>query len=1032
MNRSPAARQFLLVTAIFVGCCCVPKFCWAQADADEAKELQAKRNALFVQAGKLKVAGKFDEAIPLAQEVVKIDEQRYGKLNTTVLNSLRYLGLLHKSAKHLEEADTILREVAKRFDSLHDESNPEYINTLSDLGNLQRDLDRIERSESFHRRAYSLAIKSGRRDSVQASAATGMGLYFFAIGEPRRALPLLVEAREIMIEAGLQKQKRSQYVRLLNSLGAIYGSLQQLERSRAMFEEALALLRGTVGENHIDYLLSLKNQGVSYLQAGDLENATLTLQQGLRINERLAGVNGISNADYLNDLGQVALRKGDFKGAETLFRRARQLLASKPEVVQTQRAIHGLVTSQGATGRFAAAFELQTEIMEFQQKPIGKILSVGAENGMSEYLQSITASIEVLCMLAGQVQQADHLAAETALTWTLRRKGIIAETLCHFREQENTISQDPSVRPMVNQLRNLRSQLAEAALNPDKADDPGFREQKDRWESEADRLERQVHRKISAYRSQQTQPFHTVEASSLRKKLPAEGVLIECLCTRIRNFKAFGQESNWGPDHYFAFILHPEQDSQVQLVDLGEANVIDKAIKTFRTKFEETPRELRGSDEKTVEEDFRKVSNELYELIFAPLRQHLGKATLIYLAPDGQLSQIPFEALADKEEKYLLESYRFAYLVTGRDLLQARLKPATNGPIAGRSPVSGPGTRRNGPVPPGPRGPARRNNPNPSAPVPGRPSMPGGDNRIVAGRGTVVFAGPDFDLKASDRQTQVNALLGNGRPSNNLVAVRGFTASDTRSLHWQPLAGAAAEAEDIRKALSGKGYGPLKTYVGPEALEEVFKTIAPPRILHIATHGFFLPDKKPASPAAEPQPAQENPAEGGEEGRGGMALARLRQMRDPMRRSGIVLAGANAVDEPGAAGMEDGWVTAEEISLMDLHGTEMVVLSACETGLGDVRLGEGVFGLRRAFLNAGARTLVTSLFEVPDAETRALMRHFYGELANGANKLDALHAAKVALRRERLEKNEAAHPFFWASFILIGDPKLAVTRTEGS
>ena len=173
-----------------------------------------------------------------------------------------------------------------------------------------------------------------------------------------------------------------------------------------------------------------------------------------------------------------------------------------------------------------------------------------------------------------------------------------------------------------------------------------------------------------------------------------------------------------------------------------------------------------------------------------------------------------------------------------------------------------------------------------------------------------------------------------------------------------------------------------------------------------------------------------SPAEA-EEGRGGMALARLRAMRDPMRRSGIVLAGANAVEEADQAGVEDGWVTAEEISLMNLRGTDMVVLSACETGLGDVRLGEGVFGLRRAFLNAGARTLVTSLFEVPDAETRALMRHFYEELAKGTNKLDALHAAKTMLRKERLEKNEAAHPFFWASFILIGDPKMAVTREAG-
>src|SRR5258707_4878921 len=93
-------------------------------------------------------------------------------------------------------------------------------------------------------------------------------------------------------------------------------------------------------------------------------------------------------------------------------------------------------------------------------------------------------------------------------------------------------------------------------------------------------------------------------------------------------------------------------------------------------------------------------------------------------------------------------------------------------------------------------------------------------------------------------------------------------------------------------------------------------------------------------------------------------------MANPLLRTGIVLAGANALDEDAAkAGIEDGWVTAEEIALMDLRGTELVMLSACQTGLGDIKTGEGVYGLRRAFLYAGARTLVTSLFEVPDTET---------------------------------------------------------------
>jgi CHAT domain-containing protein len=149
----------------------------------------------------------------------------------------------------------------------------------------------------------------------------------------------------------------------------------------------------------------------------------------------------------------------------------------------------------------------------------------------------------------------------------------------------------------------------------------------------------------------------------------------------------------------------------------------------------------------------------------------------------------------------------------------------------------------------------------------------------------------------------------------------------------------------------------------------------------------------------------------------------LKQMDNPLLRSGIVLAGANTIgDKDKTMKVEDGWVTAEEIALVNLRGTELVVLSACQTGLGDLKSGEGVSGLRWAFLYAGARTLVTSLFEVPDTETRDLMKHFYGRLKTHG-KLEALHGAQLALIQQRRESHRAAHPFFWASFVLVGDPK---------
>lgn len=201
----------------------------------------------------------------------------------------------------------------------------------------------------------------------------------------------------------------------------------------------------------------------------------------------------------------------------------------------------------------------------------------------------------------------------------------------------------------------------------------------------------------------------------------------------------------------------------------------------------------------------------------------------------------------------------------------------------------------------------------------------------------------------------------------------------------------------------------MKAFEGKEALEEGLKTMPAPRVLHLATHGFFV-DHDPDAKWKEGEGA-------------GWARGRLKAMDNPLLRSGIVLAGANTVGEKDkAVKVEDGWVTAEEIALLNLRGTELVVLSACQTGLGDLKTGEGVHGLRWAFLYAGVRTLVTSLFEVPDTETRELMKHFYGRLKSHC-KLEALHGAQRALIEQRRASHGAAHPFFWASFVLVGDPK---------
>ena len=187
------------------------------------------------------------------------------------------------------------------------------------------------------------------------------------------------------------------------------------------------------------------------------------------------------------------------------------------------------------------------------------------------------------------------------------------------------------------------------------------------------------------------------------------------------------------------------------------------------------------------------------------------------------------------------------------------------------------------------------------------------------------------------------------------------------------------------------------------ALEARLKAHKSPRILHLATHGFFLPD-------------QERDPERNAGPRGtGSAL------ENPLLRSGLALAGANTARRQGSLPpeAEDGILTAEDVSGMDLLDTELVVLSACETGLGQVRTGEGVFGLRRSFVLAGARGLVMSLWKVPDEQTQELMEDFYRRILNGQllqSRAEALRAAQLAL------KEKYADPGYWGAFIYQGDP----------
>jgi hypothetical protein len=212
----------------------------------------------------------------------------------------------------------------------------------------------------------------------------------------------------------------------------------------------------------------------------------------------------------------------------------------------------------------------------------------------------------------------------------------------------------------------------------------------------------------------------------------------------------------------------------------------------------------------------------------------------------------------------------------------------------------------------------------------------------------------------------------------------------------------------------------VQPYRREQASEETLVGQPRPRLLYCITHGFFLKDldrlRGKTDPLRELELVDAGPRR-----------VKLPDPGDkPGLRSGLALAGANRWQERSAQGLSDGLLTALEVEDLDLWGTELVVLSACETGLGEVQVGEGVLGLRRAFQQAGAQTVLASLWKVPDAETEQLMTAFFQRWLAGAGKAEALRQAQVELigrlRASKEAKHRNAPPLYWAGFICHGLP----------
>lgn len=907
----------------------------AQADdLETAEALEQKVENLYRE-------GRYTEAIPIAKQVVDIREKALGPDHPDVASGLNNLATLYKSSGDYAKAEPLHQRSLSIREKAFGPDHPDVAQSLNNLAALCFSLGDYAKAEALYQSALANWEKVLGPDHPDvALGLNNLAMLHESLGDYAKAVALYQRALEIFEKTF--GPNHSSLAIIINNIANLCDNKVDHAKTESLYQRSLAINEKAFGPDHPSVALSLNNLALLYQDIGDYAKAEPLYQRSLAIWEKALGPDHPDVATSLNNLATLYADSGDNSKAEQLCRRAlsiseKALGPEHPDVAQSLNNLASLFTTRCD---FLRAHDLLIASQLIDKKIIDAVIGFTSENKKLIFLFARSGELNAFLSHAGQYMAHVSEARKDAFNVWLGRKGVILEAQRRFQEAIY-YSDDPQAKQVMQDLAGVRSQLSKLVFGgPGKEGPEAYKERIATLEKKKEALEVQLSRLSQGFATRQK--ITRADADAVAKALPAGSVLIDFARIEDFNFKARGQEEKWGPARYLVFVLAAGSAGQVELVNLGEAAAIEKAIEAFKRAMADPKAAGKASE----------AARRLYDLAFAPLKPAIGGAKQIFISPDGALSLIPFEVLQAPDGRYLIEDYTFNYLAAGRDVVGFGQEKKKTGPC-------------------------------------------------------LLMGDPAFDLEGKEKQTALTRLGLHAKADDPpLVAMR---SRDMRGFAFAPLPGTRKEIQAIAKIL---GSGKAEVFTGTQALAEVLAARPSPRILHLATHGFFLEDQD-IKAFADPM----------ERGLTTVKALPVGKFDNPLRRSGLALAGANRSLQDQDNGASDGLLTAEKVLGLRLDGTELVVLSACQTGLGQIQTGEGVYGLRRAFVQAGTKGLVMSMWPVPDHETQELMTLFYRNLTDGRmNRGQALRAAALVQMAAVKQRHGTANPFYWGAFVYLGEP----------
>jgi len=930
-----------------------------------------------------KTIGKYEKAESLFLEAKETYEVKKKNLtHSFYFNCLANLSDLYVAQGNYEKAELLKIQVIEIRKNTSGKEHPDYAKALTNAAVLYIKMGQYEKAETLLQESLVINEKAlGKEHSEYAASLLPLGGVYTMLDNFEKAEPLLLKAKEIRLK--VFGKDHSSYGYILNTLAGLYQKMGNNKKAEPLLSEVKTIWEKSLGKESPEYALSLNNLASVYTDPDDFEKAEQLLKESLSITEKVAGKESPSYATYLDNLASLYTKlwlddKASLLYLESLSIQERILGKDHPDYATGLRNLAGLYLNMEKYTEAEPLYRVSRSILK---------KTLGSKN--DKYASTLN-EMAILYFRMGMYQEVDRLIQEV----TEIERSTILGAMGHLSEMEmnmflNKFSERQSrIFSMNQQIKNKG--LVEAGINNTlfykgllgsstsqtkqlSRSNPATANKFDLLVSYQRRLATEyalpIAERDSARVAEWEEKANTIEKELVRT-VAGYGDLTRQIYWQEVQGKLQSGEAAVELVSYRYFTPEPTDSTMYAALVLLPTDTAPHFIPLFEERQLQALFNRPGFDEHLTVKGLYSSKSELLNLLWQPLEPLLRDVKTIYYSPAGLLHRINPAALLDESKQPLSANRQWVRVGSTRELVTGRL--------ADRSFARTP--------------------------------------EVQAPLTAMIYGGITYDMDslafaASNPMEATNSgdsLDFRRKDGNFRYIVEEQSPGTTPGIRggddgvWEPLTGSAREAEQVSAMLHNAGF---RTDVrqGFDASEERIKKIGKnepsPRILHLATHGFAYPDPKKEPPKAF---ADSEPA--------------YKLQDDPMLRSGLVLAGANHYwkNKRPLTNREDGVLVAYEVRDLNLRNTELAVLSACQTGLGDVVGSEGVYGLQRAFRIAGAKFLIVSLWQVPDTQTQELMRLFYENWLDKKESLrDAFNHAQQTLREQE------PNPYMWAGFVLI-------------